>query len=357
MLDTTIYELSLSPTYVTNWTVREAVRELIQNCIDSPAPFEYSIDGSTLTLQSRGVTLDVASLILGVSGKATDAHAIGSFGEGYKLALLVLTRNHKRVTIHNGGQVWSPEFRYSRQFGTTLLNILSQVRHTPAQALTFIVDDLTPEELEAIVETCLQMQPAQEDAIEVAQGRILPSRPGKLYVGGLLVCETGLEFGYDVHPELITLERDRQTVSTWDLLTTTRDMWFATDDHDRVAGMIARECKDTRYVEYSAPEHIRDACFRLFQREHPGAVAARTQAELDALVRQGLTKTVFVGNGYYSALATSPDYRAALPPVLAKPTPQEVLKAWHAEHSGPLAREALDAFHDLIEDAANWRRM
>lgn len=356
MMPSTVYQLPLSPDYVRHWGVREAVRELIQNAIDSTAEFEYTMLADGLTLRSRGITLDPSTLVLGVTSKADDEKAIGSFGEGYKIALLVLARMDKIVAVMNGTRVWTPEFRQSPQFGTKLLHIVERASDAESQDLEFRIFGLDQDELEGILESCLLMQPQMEDAITVAQGRILPSRPGKLYVGGLYICDTELEFGYDVKPQFIQLERDRQTVSNWDLKTLTRDMWFGTEQHDRVAELIHREVPDVAYVEYGgATDMVRDACYRLFQKLHPGGVAARTQKELEEMVERGLVKTVVVGGGFYTAVSGSRAYQAGEGAAVVVPTPQAVLQAFFDQYAKHMPRLPKVAMKKLIERSKEWR--
>jgi hypothetical protein len=351
-----VYELPLSPDYVRHWGVPEAVRELIQNAIDSSAEFEYALLPEGLVLRSRGVTLDPSTLVLGVTSKAEDDRAIGSFGEGYKIALLVLARLNKPVAVVNGSVVWQPEFRQSMQFGTRLLHIVERPHTSDSGDLEFRIFGLDHDEMGAVVESCLLMQPPMDDAIVVPQGRILPSRPGKLYVGGLFICDTELEFGYDVRPQFITLERDRQTVSSWDLQTLTRDMWFATEQHDRVAELIQREIPDVKYVEYGgATEQVKEACYRLFQKMHPGGIAARSQKEMEEMVERGLVKTVVVGGGFYSAVSQSSSYREAEGQMVVVPTPQAVLQAFFDQYGKYMPRLPKVAMKKLIERSKEWR--
>lgn len=351
-----VYELPLSPDYVRHWGVVEAIRELIQNAIDSDAPFEYALLPDGLVLRSRGVTLDPSTLVLGVTSKADDERAIGSFGEGYKIALLVLARCEKIVAVINGSRLWEPEFRQSMQFGTRLLHIVERDIGTGEQNLEFRILGLDHDELEAVVESCLLMQQPMDDAITVGQGRILPSRPGKLYVGGLFICDTELEFGYDVRPQFIALERDRQTVSNWDLKTLTRDMWFGTEQHDRVAELISRECPDTEYVQYGgATEQVKEACYRLFQKMHPGGIVARSQKEMEEMVERGLVKTVVVGSGFHAAVSQSSSYREAEGQMVAVPTPQAILQAFFDQYGKYMPRLPKVAMKKLIERSKEWR--
>ena len=113
------YELSLSPEYVSHWGIVEAVREIFQNAIDQAAVQEdnpmffsyeknevksagwgmtYEQDG-VLRIGNRDSILDAKSLLLGATTKRDDQKTIGQFGEGYKIATLVLLRSGKQSGI------------------------------------------------------------------------------------------------------------------------------------------------------------------------------------------------------------------------------------------------------------------
>lgn len=117
------YELPISPNYVCNWGIKEAVREILQNAIDSeqcgyPKKVLYSPDCSVLTIINEGARLPLSSLVLGCSSKSDIDGMIGKFGEGYKLALVVLLRKGFSVDIINGMEEWTPSFVYSDKFKT-----------------------------------------------------------------------------------------------------------------------------------------------------------------------------------------------------------------------------------------------
>lgn len=68
-------EYPISVNYVKAWTVKDAVRELLQNTMDSG---EWRIEGSALI--NKG-TLKPEHFLLGCSEKSS-SDAIGQFGEG-----------------------------------------------------------------------------------------------------------------------------------------------------------------------------------------------------------------------------------------------------------------------------------
>ena len=77
-----VYELPISIDYVQHWGMAEAIREIIQNALDSESPFAYTLEDNTLTISSSHARLEPTSLLLGSTTKADNKEAIGSFGEG-----------------------------------------------------------------------------------------------------------------------------------------------------------------------------------------------------------------------------------------------------------------------------------
>lgn len=355
---TKTYELSLTRNYVSRWGMAQAVRELIQNALDSVSPFVYdfvSDDGDTsmLALTSEFTTLTPATLLLGSTSKAGSAESIGSFGEGYKIALLVLTRLGYDVEMRNGNVLWKPRFRFNSRFGEELLVIdeteLSDRRN---KGLTVVISGLSETDIEEIRGSCLKMQDSVGQAKTTNYGDILLERPGKLYVGSLYVCDTDLTHGYNIKPEHLKLERDRQTVDNWDLKRTTRDMWFATGEVDKVAAMIEAGVADVEYARWDSPEIVNEACYRLFREQHRGAVVAATNAELKALVEQGMQKVIVVGETYAHLIRHSPSYRAE--PSMAVKSPQERMEAWFAVQKYNMGNEAKRTFREMVEKAKGW---
>lgn len=358
LLGNRTYELSLTRDYVSGWGMVEAVRELIQNAIDSPSPFVYEFtsedDGSTtLRLQSEQSTLSPQTLLLGRTTKAEDDGAIGSFGEGYKIALLVLTRLGYRVVLHNGAVDWAPAFRVSRTFDMEVLAIRETTAARKSSGLNVMIYGLSQQDVAAIVDSCLMMQNNIGQVKTTTKGDILLERPGRLYVGGLFICETETHYGYNVKPSHIRLERDRRTVSTFDLFDVTRDMWYETKEFDHIAKMIDQQVPDMRYAEFSAPDMVREACYQLFRQQNPGAVVAASQTELKQLVSQGMTKVVVVNSGMYSAVSRAPSYvREPRVRILA---PRERLQGFLATYRFNMHDKVRRAFVDLIEESKSWR--
>ena len=107
------FTLTISPDYVKNWTEQDAISEFIQNWIDQrnqepEAGSSIKSSKGCLIIDNNFSVLQRQTLLLGGGTKADDTGAIGGFGEGYKIALLVLTRLGFKVSIANYGlgELW-----------------------------------------------------------------------------------------------------------------------------------------------------------------------------------------------------------------------------------------------------------
>lgn len=354
------YELSLVKTYVAHWGMAQAVRELIQNSLDSDSPFvyEFSPDGDRqmLVLTSEFSSLTPQSLLLGATSKATDEASIGSFGEGYKIALLVLTREGYDVTILNGQLVWTPRFKMSRSFEQEVLAIDESYSSTKHTGLSFIVRGLTDSDVESIRKSCLRMQDHIGGIKRTAYGDILLDKPGELYVGSLFICTTEMKFGYNVLPQYIQLERDRETVSSWDLKNITLKMWYDTKEYERIANMIKEEIPDIEYSNYDSPELVKAACYQIFKEEHPGAIIAESPADMKKKIAAGMTKTVYIGGGMYHAVSRYSGYqRESRQTYAAQRSPHVRMLEFLSKHRSQMKGSSIDAFEALMKEAQrNW---
>lgn len=102
------YELTLTPNYVSDWTFNDAIRELIQNGTDQEVldkdnrfSIKYDSKRQVLQLKNSKSALKINTLLLGRSSKAGNDDTVGQFGEGYKIAALVLNRIGKTFTVLN----------------------------------------------------------------------------------------------------------------------------------------------------------------------------------------------------------------------------------------------------------------
>jgi len=113
----------ISPNYVKNWDVIKGIREIIQNYLDTKNEFHCKgyinyKDGEAM-VKDFGPGLELRHLALGVSEKGLDS--IGKYGEGLKLALLVLARERRKVEIWSNGTIIRPTIEHSDLYGTEVM--------------------------------------------------------------------------------------------------------------------------------------------------------------------------------------------------------------------------------------------
>lgn len=113
----------ISPNYVKNWDAIKGIREIIQNYLDTKNEFRckgyiYYKDGVAM-VKDFGPGLELRHLALGISEKGLDS--IGKYGEGLKLALLVLARECRKVEIWSNGTIIRPDIEHSDLYGTEVM--------------------------------------------------------------------------------------------------------------------------------------------------------------------------------------------------------------------------------------------
>lgn len=217
-------KLTLNAEYVPEWNTWEALRELLQNALDAEdAGHAFSLAHDArheqLLLTSAGVTLERSTLLLGTSSKRTSAGAPrGFFGEGYKLALLVLARQGHDVIIYNGNEIWRPRLTYSAEFEAVVLGIDITRADTHARELTFCIKGVTHDMFTCARDRCLRLTPTE--VITVADGKaqllLAPEYKGAIYVKDLYVGhDDTLQYGYNF--QTLTLDRDRKIPSAFSI--------------------------------------------------------------------------------------------------------------------------------------------
>lgn len=355
-------ELTISPNYVPSWGIVEAIRELFQNALDQQEQYtnnemtwSYDKDTQELTISNKTSVLTAQTLLLGATTKADNVSTIGQFGEGYKIATLVLLRNNKQITFYNYGakEIWRPRFVKSRRFGTDVLTFFIEkapVWNVPPNAdLSIVVSGITHDEWEShIVPSNLHLQ-TDIDIIESTEYGNAIDQPGRVYVNGLFVCEyQPYTYGYNFKPEYIDLDRDRKMVSDFDLRWSASRIW-AYSKSNKAIELLEAGAADTAYVSsMSASSKLSDAAYQRFRDVYgPEAIPVVTQSQLEE-VPEGY-KGVIVADSYSALVKSSRLYTA--PRVYVKST-REKLEEWVEKiaEKYQLTDEELKEFNILIED-------
>lgn len=355
-------ELTLAPTYVPSWTYVDAIRELFQNALDQEAQYpgnaaSWRYDKATNTMYISNATskLTAASLLLGHTTKASSESTVGQFGEGYKIATLVLLREGKRVVFYNYGakEIWRPRFVKSRKFGTDILTFFIEKVDGPFKKpqnadLTLSIEGITPEEYEKIAESNLLIRTDYTVVEETVYGQVLDLK-GKVFVNGLYVCDyEPYEYGYNFKPQYIKLDRDRKMVSDFDLRWKASRMWSASSNKDKVMDMVIAGKADVAYikdVDWQSYELCNTAASRFYDVYGPEAIPVTTQEELED-IPDGY-KGIVVNSCYNDLIRGSSDF---VMPTHGASSPLANLQQWFDNVKGKLSESDIVKFESLMED-------
>ncbi len=222
------FPLSLHRDYVPDWSVEDAIRELYQEYRDAAteghwAQCKYLPGSEKFRIKIDDKVLPRESLLQGFSTKRGNEKLVGEKGEGYKLALLVLTREGYEVWIKTGDEIWRPRFEISKQFGAETLVIEVTKTKSPYKGTQVEVRGISPDSWEAMRHRFLDMADVDEDKVVSLGngGRVLLGERfcSKLYVGGIFVQDLPDKYtcGFDFSPEYISLDRDRKSADVYDV--------------------------------------------------------------------------------------------------------------------------------------------
>ena len=353
-------ELTLAPNYIPNWTLVDAVRELFQNALDqqeqnpdNAASWDYDSQTGVLTISNATSTLTTSSLLLGQTTKASDKSTIGQFGEGYKIATLVLLREGKNVVFYNYGakETWRPRFVKSRRFGTDILTFFIEKKaiweKVPSADLVIAVDGISADEYKSIVESNLHLRSDYEVLEETVYGDVI-SLPGKVFVNGLYVCDyEPYTYGYNFKPEYIHLDRDRKMVNDFDLRWMASKMWSGCEDTDKVLEMISEGKADVAFLEsVSYSKKWYDLAAEKFKDVYgPEAIPVASQEEMEN-VPTGY-KGIVVSRNYSALIKGSSSFTMPDPD---NASPLDELQEWFENVKSKLDDEDIDKFETRMED-------
>jgi len=207
----------IKASYVADWTLVEALRELVANGLDAQtqhsAGFGHTYLGSrkTLTLRNLGVKLPLDALYFGGSEKADNSTLIGKYGEGLKLAMLVIARTPGvRMRVLNGDETWLPAFEKDTKTG--LESLVVHIKKAEEQGSDFVitVTGVEPSVWTKVRDMFIALKP-QKTVWKSSTGSILPkSEAGNIFVKGVRCANLPeFEYGYNIESEIDT-GRDRR---------------------------------------------------------------------------------------------------------------------------------------------------
>ena len=216
-------EMSITPDYVPHWTTAAALREFLQNALDSQTQgfsMELDEDEKETHITNFGAELPIKTLLLGMTTKIDSEDEIGQFGEGYKLACLVLAREKVYMRISSPQGTIIPSISYSSRYESDILKFTLEKEKTflPGVRISFSKAKVSLSWLRSFI---LEDQPQVH--------RILHNKPGRIYSNGLHLdidievrnkdnFEEAFHWGYNIPSKKLQLDRDRRMVNKGSLV-------------------------------------------------------------------------------------------------------------------------------------------
>ena len=242
--------LGLSRNYVSSWGIWEACRELIQNMLDCDiGTVDYEPSQNVLRVSSGPLILSPATLLLGGGDKAQASEKRGMYGEGYKLAFLVLLRAGKSVLLKTGNQVWRPHFAYHNQLERECLYVDIEEREGQwVEGVEIQVQDFTDNDYAEIVDKYTGFN-GYEPIAEHNGGTIFIQEKPAIYVGGLFVRYLGgmgydYKYSYDLPPNWVTLDRDRNAIGDYYVSLHATKILAGAEEWDMLAQLAVENADD-----------------------------------------------------------------------------------------------------------------
>lgn len=373
------YELSLSRNYVSNWGVQEAIRELLQNAKDSDGEENIEIDKSSnsIFITNKDTTISSSTLLLGNTTKKDDLDKIGQFGEGYKLAILVLLREGKNIIIYNGQKIWIPSFEHSDIFDCEVLCI-TENENNDNNDLRFEISGFSEIELNELEKQFLGINGQAYQSIHTSYGEILidPDFKGKIFVNGLPVYnDDNFNYGYNFEARYVNLDRDRKSINIRELKRLTAlSVACCIDNFTFVDDVIDGKGEDGEYIKdnnIELDEEFKDKyaehLMKRFDIKSDDVVVNEKSSDLIEQVERKLNKEIkIVPKKIYADILNSKlEYSSQIIEKVKEEkshrdkiddawyeyeySDYKNFKEWFDEYRNELSEQAADEFMDIIE--------
>lgn len=309
-----MYKLTLQRDYLKHWTVEDAVREIIQNAIDHDenGQVNYYMSGKKLRIATDNVKLHPSVLLLGAGDKSEDEDKLGGFGEGMKVAMLILVREGIEVIIENYDKIWIPKFVYDETYQQEMLCIEETENPNPPRGLVYHMKGFSITELQNIRKRTLQMQ-SEVNCKETSHGEVLLDEEfkGMVYVGGLYVCNISdnMEYGYNFKKGLVPLNRDRQTIPDFDIKYNAVQMLSKVVSPEELIDLVTKEREDVAYYKYAVHNaEASNLAHKGFVEQYGSVAVARNEEDADKLRTMGYETRVVNNENLYNMISQADTY-------------------------------------------------
>jgi hypothetical protein len=201
------------------------------------------------------------------------------------------------------------------------------------------------------------------EAIEVPNnGRIIldENERGNIYVEGLFVTNIDyLKHGYDFSPSMISLDRDRKLVDSFNVKWNASVLWCKASSVNEDASKIALDlvydhAKDVEYIgslSYLGKSLFNSVAEKFYEENGDDAVPVTSNIEYETVEKSNEGKPVIVSENLASLLRS--DIIEGDKKIIKVVTVKEQLESFVEKIEDRLSEEELEELYELIEKVNN----
>jgi hypothetical protein len=331
-----ILDFNMSAEYCSDWGYLEALREVAQNALDLDCEASYEIFNQAIVVQTFDTEIPLNCFTLGVSQKSDGS--IGKYGEGLKLAMMILTRLETNPVIFTGKSKISGQFRTNEITREDTFCLVFEVLEYSSSDTIFTCDllDSYKSEIQKKLTPFGSFLGKPEHFDVVGEG-------GDIYVNGLFVCrDKELTHSYNFAPDAIELNRDRNMV---DGISTALAVGHGNyGDPKQVFDMLINEAKDVSLLEYYITPKMQTKIKNIFTYTYGDVPIVKTGQKVGGLSFGYSAYGVFKGAGI-DTTPTPPDPN----------TPFNFLTTFAVDNKRFMRRDEQNNFEKLIHRSKGWR--
>ena len=364
------YITNFSRSAIDHWDNHEAVRELIQNFLDSDGEQFHSLTENTLVLGNKNTTVSNKIFMMGMSTKKDDPNKRGKFGTGSCFALCVLTARGISVEIQNNNVMWTPRFEHCGKFQEDVM-VIDEVDFYPSDDFIVTISGLSEDDINDIKQTNLIFQ----DRVVVSStkyGDIIESVDefGEVYCGDLFVKQAkGFSYSYNIKPSHLKLNQDRDSISEWELQNLTAKMIMSSGNEKLIKEAIDSKTLDCQHVAYDwnnspVPSNISDSYAEEFVDEHEATFITSEYSEHEYNQLHN-TPSVYIDNKvkvstikqstvYKESVANIEVVEQASPCEVVEKCKEEIMEILCANMKAESCSEVLSLLDSLVELSDHW---
>ena len=308
--------LTVSNRYCQHWTIWLALREILQNTLDCENRNIDVLDEGAggeqrILFETFGSKLEKSSLMMGETTKDDDSSTLGKFGEGYKLAALVLIRNGMDVHVINGYDKWIFTIEEHPVMGVNCLTVtitedFYDFEPDKRTEVSFIVSGLSSDDIKEFEDNTFENRLLNIVA-EGDEGKAFKAEnmPQGLFINGVKIMSlfSDWQYSFDVTSEYaerrFTMGRDREHVMESELETLTGQLLANNADYETLVELIV---KNATPVDSSSSCDFNGPLFDRLEDEGDAELQRFKTMLTDAFIEKHGDKTIPVEYSYNSRI-------------------------------------------------------